>query len=95
VTLDEFVDQGVRVAHDHGYHPTKFLQMRQSGQYTTIALIRHLVETSEPRSGFVRMKELGLQQWTLEAAVLKFQDEFKDLPTIKYAQARMDGILDA
>lgn len=94
MTLDEFVDNCVAVSIEHGYHPTRFLEMRQSGAYPLVGLIKHLVETSEPRSGFVRMKQLGLADWTLEAAVVKFPDEFTT-DTLAYAKARLAGTLDA
>jgi hypothetical protein len=94
MTLDEFVDESVTISVRHGYNPTRFLEMRKSGTYTTVGLIAKLVESSDPRSGFVRMKQLGLDQWTLEAAVLKYPALFTD-KTKTYAKARLEGTLDA
>jgi hypothetical protein len=52
------------------------------------------VESSEPKSGYRRLKDLGLLEWSLEAAVTKFPEEFSKR-TLEYARARLDGILDA
>jgi len=83
----------IKRAAARGYHPTTFMRMRQD--YGTALAIRRLVETSEPQSGFRRLKELGLSEWCLESAVLKFPNEFKEHKTREYACARLEGKLDA
>lgn len=93
MTLDEFVDETIRQARAVGYHPTVFIGMRQ--KYGTVQAIKRLVETSEPQSGFKRLKDLGKLEWTLEAAVRNFPQDFPDRKTQEFAQARLDGILDA
>lgn len=93
MTLDMFVDEMIRLAKPLGYTPTTFLSMRE--KYTTAGAIKRLVETSEPQSGYRRLCDLGMKDWTLEAAVLKFPDIQFTHKTKEYAQARLDGIFDA
>lgn len=93
MTLDEFIDESIRRSRAKGYHPSIFIDMRQ--KFGAIAATKRLVETSEPQSGFKRLKQLGLLDWSLEAAVLKFPNEFPDKKTQEYAKARLDGIFDA
>jgi hypothetical protein len=92
LTLDQFVDEGIRRGSAAGYHPTVFLRMRQD--YGTKQAIERIVKTSKPQSGFRRMKDLGLLEWTLESAVLKFPEQFSSHAGT-YAKARLDGTLDA
>jgi hypothetical protein len=92
VTLDDFIDQSIKEAVVQGYTPTTFMRMRNA--YGTVEAIRRLVETCKPQSGFYRLKELGLYRWFLEAAVLKFPSDFSKRAQT-YAQARLDGKLDA
>ena len=92
MTLEEFVDETIKRAAIHKYYPTTFMGMR--AEYGTVLAIKKLVETSEPQSGFHRLKKLGMLEWSLEAAVLSFPDQFTK-KTIEYAQARLDGKLDA
>ncbi len=92
MTLDQFVDELIRRARPRGYTPTTFMRMR--AEYGTASAIRRLVETSEAQSGFHRLRELGMSDWCLEAAVLKFPDQFTKR-TIDYARARLAGIFDA
>jgi len=91
MTLDEFVDELIRRAAVLGYHPTIFMRMR--AEHGTVSAIRRIVESSEPQSGFKRLKELGLTDWCLESGVLKYPDQFP-AKTAVYAKARLDGILD-
>jgi hypothetical protein len=91
MTLDQFVDELIRRAAAHRYFPTTFMRMRT--QYGTVSAIRKLVETSKPQSGFRRLKQLGMLEWTLESAVLAYPHQFP-ATTIKFARARLDGTLD-
>jgi len=45
-------------------------------QFGTIDAIERLVQSGEMQSGFKRLKQLGLLDWTIEAAVIKFAAEF-------------------
>lgn len=72
--LEAFVDEMLRRAHGKGYHPTAFIGMR--GRRGTLEAISRLVRSGDMQSGFRRLKELGLLDWTIEAAVLKFPHEF-------------------
>jgi len=72
--LEAFVDEGGRRSKAKGYHPNEFERMR--ARWTTKEAIRRLVVSGEIQSGFKRMKEVDLLDWSLEAAVLKFPGEF-------------------
>jgi hypothetical protein len=93
MSLDEFVDEMIRRARPLGYTPITFMRMRDD--HGTAQAIRRLVETSEPQSGFRRLRDIGMKDWTLEAAVLRYPEtaEFTQ-HTAEYAKARLDGILD-
>ena len=72
--LESFIDETIKVARDHDYHPTIFIGMRH--QHGTIPAIQKLVESGDVQSGFKRLEALGLLDHTIEAAVLRFPDEF-------------------
>lgn len=93
MTLEQFIDESIKRSAEKDYHPTTFMRMRRD--YGTIRAIKRLVESSERQSGFRRLQELGMLDWSLEAAVLKFPEDFPDRKTAEYARARLDGILDA
>ncbi len=72
--LESFIDETIRLSREHGYHPTTFITMRQ--RHGTIGAISRLVVSGDIQSGFRRLNELGLLDWTIETAVTKFPDEF-------------------
>ena len=72
--LEEFIDHTIRVARQKAYHPTVFMEMR--ARHGTVEAISRLVESGDVQSGFRRLEKLGLLDCTIEAAVLKFPDEF-------------------
>jgi hypothetical protein len=72
--LEAFVDETIRLAKEHGYNPTVFQSMRR--QHGTIEAIEKLVQSGEVQSGFKRLKQLGLLDWSIESAVMKFPTEF-------------------
>lgn len=72
--LEAFIDESIRVSGKHGYHPTAFIGMRE--RHRTLGAISRLVVSGDIQSGFRRMQELGLLQWTVEEAVMRFPDEF-------------------
>ena len=80
-TLDEFIEESIRLSKQAGYNPTAFSQMR--ARHGTVEAIKKLVIAGDIKSGFIRLKELGLLEWSLEAAVLKFPNEF----TSEYEEA--------
>jgi hypothetical protein len=45
-------------------------------RHGTIAAIEKLVQSGEIQSGFKRLKDLGLLEWSIEAAVIRFPDRF-------------------
>ncbi len=92
MSLEDFVRESIQRSVAKKYHPTVFQRMWQ--EHGLVPAIKRLVESSEPQSGFRRLKELDLLPWSLEAAVLKFPNEFTE-KTIAYATARLDGKLDA
>lgn len=73
-TIDEYIDETIRVSAVHGYHPTEFIAMRI--RYGTVECIKRLLKNGDIQSGFKRLCELGLKEHTIEAAALKFPDQF-------------------
>jgi hypothetical protein len=67
--LDAWVDQSIRISAKHDYHLTAFVAMR--ARHGTVEAIRRLVSQGDIQSGFRRLKELGLKEWTIEQAVLR------------------------
>jgi hypothetical protein len=74
--LETFVDEAIRLSKERGYNPTIFVGMRH--QYGTIDAVERLVQSGDLQSGFKRLKQLGLLDWTIESAVLKFATEFSN-----------------
>ena len=72
--LEALIDKSIRVSRERGYSPPIFMDMRS--RHGTVGTIDRLVRNGEIRSGFKRLKELGLLEWTIESAELKFADEF-------------------
>lgn len=74
VKLENFVDEAIRRFRARGYNPIKFKRMRASDG--TVEAIKKLVASGNKQSGFARIWEIGLLNWSMEAAILKFPDEF-------------------
>lgn len=72
--LEAFIDETIRVSAEHHYHPTTFISMRQ--RHGTVEAINRLIVSGDVQSGFKRLKELGLLDYSIEAAILKFPHEF-------------------
>ncbi|MDZ4277460.1 MAG: hypothetical protein U0995_15580 [Erythrobacter sp.] len=75
VALEAFIDETIRVSAKHGYHPTAFIGMR--ARHGTVEAISRLVISGDVQSGFNKLHSLGLLDYTIEAAVLKFPEEFR------------------
>ena len=87
--LEAFIDESIEVCRAHHYLPTAFMQMRQ--RRGTEETIRLLVTNGEIQSGFRRMRELGLLDWTLEASVIKFPKLF-NREVVAAAQFRLQQV---
>jgi hypothetical protein len=72
--LEAFIDDSIAISIKHKYHPTTFKRMRE--EYGTVDAISRLVVNGEIQSGFKKMSELGLIEYTIESAVLKFPNQF-------------------
>ncbi len=72
--LEAFVHEGIRRSGERGYHPTTFEAMLD--RHTTEVAISKLVETGEIQSGFRRLQQLRMLEWSMEAAVIYFHDRF-------------------
>jgi len=72
--LEALIDEGLRLSKERGYNPTIFVGMRH--QHGTIDAIERLVQSGDMQSGFKRLKQLDLIDWTIESAVTKFPAEF-------------------
>jgi hypothetical protein len=74
--LDVFIDESIKISAKNGYYPTVFQGMRE--RHTTAGAIEKLLVSGELQSGFKRLQDLGLLQWSIEVAVLKFPDRFSE-----------------
>jgi len=92
MTLEQFIDESIKRSSAVGYHPTAFMAMWAKDRST--APIERLVISSEPKSGYRRMVKEGLKDWTLEAAVMAYPQQFSATART-YAEARLSGTLDA
>jgi hypothetical protein len=72
--LEAFIDKTIELAKARGYNPTIFQGMRR--QHGTLQAIEMLVQSGDVQSGFRRLKQLGLLEWSIEAAVTRFPAEF-------------------
>jgi hypothetical protein len=72
--LEHFIEESVRRSKEKGYYPTAFEAMRV--RWGTKEAMRRLVISGEIQSGFKRLVPLGLKDWSVEAGVVKFADEF-------------------
>ena len=72
--LEAFIDNSIELAKQREYNPTVFVGMRR--QYGTVDAIERLVQSGDLQSGFRRLKQLDLLDWTIESAVIKFPTEF-------------------
>jgi hypothetical protein len=70
--LEAFIDETLERAKARGYVPT--VGMRR--QYGTIEAIERLVQSGDIQSGFKRLRQLDLLDWTIESTVIKFPNEF-------------------
>jgi hypothetical protein len=74
IELETFIDETILLSAQNGYHPTIFIGMRQ--RHGTVGAINRLVKSGDIQSGFQKLVELGLTNWTVEMAVTKFPYEF-------------------
>ena len=72
--LEAFIDNSIELAKQREYNPTVFVGMRR--QYGTVDAIERLVQSGDLQSGFKRLNQLALLDWTFESAVTRFPAEF-------------------
>lgn len=72
--LEAFVKELIQRSAACGYYPTTFMRMLE--RHRTKKAMALLVEQGEIQSGFRRLHELGLLDWSVEAGVVKFRGEF-------------------
>jgi hypothetical protein len=72
--LEAFIDKSIELAKERGYNPAIFIGMRR--QYGTVDAIERLVQSGDLQSGFKRLNQLDLLDWTIESAVTRFPTEF-------------------
>lgn len=85
--LEAFIDELIGLGAQRGYHPTVFMSMRS--RYGTRTAMHRLVLNGDVETGFKRLTELGLQDHTVEAGILKFRGEF-DQSDIECAEWRLN-----
>lgn len=74
--LESRVDESIRVSREHGYDPHIFMGMRE--RHGTVGAMERLMQSGDIQSGFKRLRELGLLEWSVEALILRFPDEFSE-----------------
>lgn len=74
--LEAFIDEGIKLSIERGYHPTIFVGMRHARG--TIDAIERLVQSPDIQTGFNRLRQLNLLDWTIEAAIMRFPSEFSN-----------------
>lgn len=87
--LETWVDESIRLSGTKGYFPTDFMRMRRANSGRSVEPIERLVQSGDIQSGFRRMKQIGLIDWSLEAAVRKFPARFTK-QALSCAEFRLD-----
>jgi hypothetical protein len=73
--LERFSDESIKHSIEKRYNPTVFVGMRR--QYGTREAIKRLVVNGYLQRSLRRMEQLGILDWSIEAAVLKFPRKFE------------------
>ncbi len=74
--LEAFIDESILRSRKRGYYPSEFIRMRGRDKSRTVDAIERLIKAGEIQSGFKRLQQLDLLEWSIEASVLKFPDQF-------------------
>ena len=74
VELEKFIDELIEQSVKKGYVPQIFIDMRR--QHGTVEAIKRLVTSKNIQEGLKRLGELDLLDLSVEAAVLRFPEEF-------------------
>ena len=74
VKLEKFIDELISRSIEEGYTPQTFIDMRY--RHGTVEAIKRLVTSRNIQQGLKRLGELNLLDLSVEAAVLKFPEEF-------------------
>ena len=85
MTLEEFVGESIDRSFKRGFHQAGFMRLR--AERGTVSAIRRLVE-GHADNGFDRLCDLGLMDWSLEAAVAMYPERFNPA-TVERARARL------
>jgi hypothetical protein len=86
--LEDFIDTSIVESAKKDYHPTAFIGMREN--LGTVPAIVKLVTQGDIQSGFRSLEKLGMIDWTIEAAVLKFPKDFPNREVQAAAAWRID-----
>jgi len=74
--LERFVDEAIWKGSLKGYVPSKFITMRE--ELGTVDAMSALVRSGDVASGFKKLRDLGMLELSMEAAMLNFPHEFAD-----------------
>lgn len=88
--LEAWLDEATRQCAAHGYRGTLFERMRRDPALGTLGAMEKIVKTTDIQSGFVRLKQLGILQWSIEEGVRKFESEFTS-EAVTYAKFRLEN----
>ena len=92
VELEKFIDESIERLKENGYIPHMFIDMRL--QHGTVEAIKRLVASKNVREEFIKLWELNLLDMSIEAAVLRFPEEFtpeeQEVARWRLSQVRKD-----
>jgi hypothetical protein len=72
IGLAAFVDELIRRAAKARILSGRLMKIR--AQYGTVEAVSRLVQSGDVQGGFKRLKQLGMLEWMIESAVLKFPE---------------------
>jgi hypothetical protein len=89
-TIEEWFDHGEKVCTRRGFPPGRWPDMRKR-LGTVAAAIRVIEKLSVDETPLARLKKADLIEWSIEAGVTRFPEEFPDPKLREIAQWRMDN----
>jgi hypothetical protein len=87
MSVQKSVTSLIRVAAEHGYHPTRFIKMWDATP--TISTLEKMVITGDIQTGFSKLAELGLLDYSVEKIVI---DHSSNRSVIAAAKWRLDQV---
>jgi hypothetical protein len=90
-TLEAWVDVATSVCASHRFPPGRWPELRR--RYGTVAAMKKVIRLKIALTPLCRLKRAGLSEWSVEAGVLRFPDEFTE-DDLALACFRLDNACD-